>query len=162
MRIVITGDTHIPSRGHEVPAKICQEARKSDLVIHTGDFNSVEAYRSLAQAAPELRAVRGNQDVRELAKLLPTTERFAVDGLRFVVTHGHTWGRPRPSRLAREFAREADVVVYGHLHRPTILPFHGCTVINPGSPVDPRGGRPCYVVAFVEDGELHAELRYIS
>jgi hypothetical protein len=162
LQLLIVGDTHVPTRSRNVPDIIWQEVRKADIVIHTGDFVTVEVLEQFDDEAKELRAVHGNQDTRALRENLPSKLSFELEGVQFVVTHGHAWGRPRPSRIAKEFHGEADYVIYGHLHRSFLLTFGSCTVINPGSPVDPRSGKPSYVLATVSNGELHAEIQELA
>jgi predicted phosphodiesterase len=49
------------------------------------------------------------------------------------VTHGDQFGSPKPDALHREFP-EADIIVYGHTHRPLLeLVDRTVTVMNPGS-----------------------------
>ncbi len=158
MKIVITGDTHVPQRATHIPQCILEAVADADLVIHTGDFNSKAAYEIFANRSKKLYAVRGNRDEGSVEDLLPQNLAFEIEGLRTTLLHGHTYGRPRPSRLVRELGSESDLIIYGHIHRPAVVHFQGCTLINPGSPTDPRGSDPSYISASVNNGTIDAKI----
>jgi putative phosphoesterase len=40
-------------------------------------------------------------------------------------------GSPTPARLAARY--DADVVIYGHTHRPLVTPLEGRLFVNPGA-----------------------------
>jgi putative phosphoesterase len=54
-----------------------------------------------------------------------------VGGLRVHVSHGHELGSPTPAKLAARY--DADVVVYGHTHRPLVTQHDGRLFVNPGA-----------------------------
>jgi putative phosphoesterase len=135
----MVGDTHIPLQAPSMPRALSAAVAAADYVLHTGDFGSLSAYEEFARLARHLRAVRGNHDVHDLDRVLPERDEFELAGRRVVLVHGHRWGRPRPSRMGREFRRVAEVVVYGHLHRPFVGHFGPTLVVNPGTPL-PSGG----------------------
>ena len=47
------------------------------------------------------------------------------------MSHGHEVGAPTPQRLVARY--DADVIVYGHTHRPLITQVEGRWVVNPGA-----------------------------
>ncbi|MFO8061027.1 MAG: YfcE family phosphodiesterase [Bacillota bacterium] len=161
MRIVITGDTHVPQRSENIPESILEAISDADAVIHTGDFNSEDAYQVFVDRSEKLYAVLGNRDERPMEGLLPLDLSFELGGIRTTLLHGHSFGRPRPSRLARELGPKSDLIIYGHIHRPFIVRFRGCTLINPGSPTEPRGSGPSYVRGCISDGSLSAEIVHL-
>jgi putative phosphoesterase len=55
----------------------------------------------------------------------------AIDGIRVHVSHGHEVGSPTPAKLAARY--DADVVVFGHTHRPLISRLGKQLFVNPGS-----------------------------
>lgn len=63
---------------------------------------------------------------------------FTLAGKRCVVLHGDNAGRMEQVRTAGTF----DYVFTGHTHRPQDETFGRTRVLNPGSPVRPRGGPP--------------------
>jgi len=103
-----------------------------DLVLHAGDVGAVSVLRRLEKVAP-VKAVYGNVDGRGLREELPQVVEANADGLVIVVTHGDQFGYPGPRQL-REAFPHADVLVYGHTHRPVVSETDGAAlVLNPGS-----------------------------
>jgi putative phosphoesterase len=51
--------------------------------------------------------------------------------MSFHVSHGHEVGTPTPARLAARY--DADVVIYGHTHRPLVTKLDGRLFVNPGA-----------------------------
>ena len=127
MRLGIISDTHglLRPEVHDVFAKV-------DRILHAGDVGDEGILDELQLIAP-LTAVYGNTDGWRLRQRLPDVAEIAIDGFRFVVTHGDRFGSPRPERL-KEAWPDADVIVYGHTHRPLITGLPDFSVVlNPGS-----------------------------
>ncbi|MDE3171898.1 MAG: metallophosphoesterase family protein [Gemmatimonadota bacterium] len=99
-----------------------------ELILHAGDVGD-GVLEELSAIAP-VRAVCGNTDVpgdpRLAAELLET-----FDGVRVHVSHGHELGQPTPEKLLAAY--DADVLVYGHTHRPLLVRADGRWVVNPGA-----------------------------
>ena len=60
--------------------------------------------------------------------------------------------------------RGADLVMFGHTHRPFFLQKDGMTILNPGSLSFPRqeGRRGSYMIMEVDvDGKLSFEQKYL-
>ena len=99
------------------------------LILHAGDVGGSGILDELRLIAP-VRAVFGNTDPAgdpELAAEITMN----VDGMRVHVSHGHECGSPTPARLADRY--DADVVVYGHTHRPLVTKLGGRLFVNPGA-----------------------------
>src|SRR5882672_10343449 len=127
MRLGIISDTHglLRPEVHEV-------FRDVDRILHAGDVGDESILEELKLIAP-LVAVYGNTDGSDLRSLLPEVLHETIDGFRFVVTHGHRLGAPTPDDLKQEYA-DADVIIYGHTHRPLIRNMPDFSVVlNPGS-----------------------------
>ncbi|NHN41953.1 YfcE family phosphodiesterase [Halorubellus sp. JP-L1] len=159
MRLVIFGDTHVPSRASEIPEWVLDAVREADHVVHTGDFDSQEAYETVTDAAPSLTAVAGNMDPRNLD--VSVVEPFEREGVRFVVTHGTgpvESYRERVLDVGRE--EDADVVVAGHTHEVVDEVVDGIRLLNPGSATGaaPATRTTLYEVEVV-DGDLDVTLR---
>ena len=61
-------------------------------------------------------------------------------------------------------ARGADIVIFGHTHRPVARHEDGIYLFNPGSLSYPRqeGRRPSYLLLYTyEDGSLRYEIKYL-
>jgi len=100
-----------------------------DAVYHAGDVGGPEVLAILARIAP-VQAVLGNTDVRDDPRLcLHFAER--VGGLTVHVSHGHEVGIPSPERLLARY--DADVIVFGHTHRPLVARAGRRLVVNPGA-----------------------------
>jgi putative phosphoesterase len=99
------------------------------LILHAGDVGGSGILDELRLIAP-VRAVLGNTDPAgdpELADEILMN----VEGMSVHVSHGHEVGSPTPERLADRY--DADVVVYGHTHRPLVTKLGGRLFVNPGA-----------------------------
>jgi putative phosphoesterase len=99
------------------------------LILHAGDVGGSGILDELQLIAP-VRAVFGNTDPvgdPELAEEILIN----VDDVSLHVSHGHECGSPTPARLAGRY--DADVVVYGHTHRPLVTKLDGRLFVNPGA-----------------------------
>ena len=106
-----------------------------DLIVHAGDVGGGRVLEALSAVAP-VHAVYGNVDVRD--GLLPAAFDRDLAGVRVHVSHGHEVGRPTPARLAARY--RADVIVYGHTHRPLVEHVGPILVVNPGAAGPARFG----------------------
>lgn len=100
-----------------------------ELILHSGDVGGSVVLDELRLIAP-VRAVFGNTDPPGEPGL---TEEIVVsiDGIRVHVSHGHEVGSPTPAKLAARY--DADVVVFGHTHRPLVSRFGTQLFVNPGA-----------------------------
>lgn len=99
-----------------------------ELILHAGDVGTVSVLRELETIAP-VRAVRGNVDDETLG--LPDKLTLDLEGLSIHVSHGNELGSPAPDALVRRY--RADVIVYGHTHRPRVEHVGSTLVVNPGA-----------------------------
>jgi putative phosphoesterase len=97
-------------------------------ILHAGDVGGSAVLDTLSSIAPIL-AVCGNVDPFD--GLLP--QRLAIDagGLSIHVSHGDELGSPTPAKLLARYS--ADVLVYGHTHRPLVERDGRRLVVNPGA-----------------------------
>jgi len=100
-----------------------------ELILHAGDVGGDEILIELGLIAP-VRAVYGNTDAPGHPELAGAID-IAIDGVSIHVSHGHEVGSPTPQKLLERYA--ADVVVYGHTHRPLIARASERLVVNPGA-----------------------------
>jgi putative phosphoesterase len=99
------------------------------LILHAGDVGGSAILDELRLIAP-VRAVLGNTD--PLGEPEFSEEILMdVDDISLHVSHGHECGSPTPARLADRY--DADVVVYGHTHRPLVTRLDGRLFVNPGA-----------------------------
>jgi putative phosphoesterase len=127
MRLGVISDTHGLLRPEVFPA-----FAEVDHILHAGDVGSVDILAELEGLAP-LTAVYGNTDGFDIRDRLPQVARLELDGFDIVVTHGDQLGSPTPEKLNTLFP-EAQVIIYGHTHRPLLTIVDVVvTVMNPGS-----------------------------
>ena len=140
MRILVVSDTHLPSLAQTLPSKLLEEAGSCEMILHAGDLVSMEVLNDLSRLAP-VNAVRGNMDLPEVARQLPSTRILSLDKWRIGLTHGHEGrGADTTERARNGFsAKDADCVVFGHSHVPMSIRVDGILLFNPGSPVAGRG-----------------------
>jgi hypothetical protein len=126
-----------------------------DAIFHAGDVGGAEILAVLARIAP-VQAVLGNTDVRDDPRL---RLHFAepVGGLTVHVSHGHELGILTPARLLERY--DADVIVFGHTHRPLVFRSGRRLVVNPGSAGPRRFSLvPSVARLTIRDGIARAEI----
>jgi len=149
MRILLVSDTH----GHNNNFfQVIDEQGPFDMVIHCGDAEGSEYILEQAAGCP-LHIVMGNCD---FFSDLPREEEIQVEGKKILITHGHYYSVNCGVETLMEEAeaRDIDIAVFGHTHRPTIAYGKKSMVLNPGSLTYPRqDGRQCsYMVLELEEG----------
>lgn len=134
MRIVVLSDTHIPRVAHDLPAAIYDEIKKSDMIIHAGDFVEKEIYDKLS-AMKEMKAVYGNMDANSLHGILNQKEIMQIGRVRIGLIHGHGAPRDIVETVNNEFTN-VNAIVFGHSHSAMNIVKDGILFFNPGSPTD--------------------------
>lgn len=134
-RAVVLADTHMPRRARELPRLLLDALATADLVIHLGDFTEGDLAGELASLAP-LYAVHGNNDSPQIRDRFPATLTMTLEGHSAVLLHGHLGGRTALEAARR--VQAADLVLFGHSHRPWCSREDGRLLFNPGSPTDRR------------------------
>ena len=128
-----------------------------ELILHAGDVGGDEILDELALIAP-VRAVFGNTYDISNPRLSASID-IVVGGLRIHVSHGHELGVPKPDKLLARYA--ADVIVYGHTHKPLITKADGRLVVNPGAAGAARFDlKPS--VAILEIGNSGVDVRIVA
>jgi putative phosphoesterase len=130
-----------------------------ELILHAGDVGGAAILDELRLIAP-VRAVFGNTDPPDHPEL-STELSVQVNGLRVHVSHGHEVGSPTPEKLAERY--DADVVVYGHTHRPLVTRKDGMLFVNPGAAGPKRFNiSPSVARLMIVDGRAEVEIIDIS
>ncbi|WP_304117790.1 metallophosphoesterase [Mycolicibacterium bacteremicum] len=155
MRLLLISDTHLPTRARDLPAEVWAAVDAADVVIHAGDWMSVDLLDQLADRAARLIGCWGNNDGDDLRARLPERADVTLDGVRFTVTHETGASAGRDERMARLYP-DTDVLVFGHSHIPwDATASTGLRLLNPGSPTDRRRQPHCtYMTAELADGVL--------
>ncbi len=163
MKAVVISDTHIPSRARDIPKVIWNEIETADLIIHAGDFTTVDFYVELKSVKP-IKAVHGNMDEIELFHLLKEKEIFELEGVKVGLTHG--FGAPYgiEQRVLKMFEKdEVDLIIFGHSHIPVFKEINGIKLLNPGTPTDTiYARRQSYAILEIKDKTIRAEIKYLS
>ena len=159
MRVLIVSDTHGRHGGLD---RALQEAGNIDMLIHLGDVEGGETYID-AVADCEKHIIRGNND---FFSELPREEEFYIGSHKVFITHGHAYYVSLDPEYIREEgkARGAEIVMFGHTHRPFFEDDNGIIVLNPGSLSYPRqeGRRPSFIIMELDSqGEAHYTINYL-
>lgn len=160
MKVLIVSDTH----GREQNlAEALEQTGPIDQLIHLGDVEGgAEHIRELGGDAPAA-IIAGNND---FFCDLPNERIFTLGGHRIFMTHGHGYFVHSGTLYLKREARKkgADIVMFGHTHKPYMEEDNELLVLNPGSLSLPRqeGHRPTYIVMEIaDDGQISYELCYL-
>ncbi|MFX1575230.1 MAG: metallophosphoesterase family protein [Promethearchaeota archaeon] len=140
--IGLIGDTHIPSRGAEIPKFIINDFKEKniDYLFHLGDFTKPEVYRNLQETFGEDKVIGiiGNMDGHKLRNILPETREFNLFGHKIFMTHGMGGPHNIIKRLNERYdLSKYEIVIFGHTHHPfNERGKDGKLYLNPGSPTD--------------------------
>lgn len=152
MRIGLISDTHGRLR-----STVFERLRGVDRILHAGDIGPIDLLMELGTIAP-VTAVYGNTDRMDVRERLDDVAEMDLRGFRIVVMHGHQLGSPTPASL-RGARPGADVIVYGHTHRPLIDDEPGAAlVVNPGAAGAARFGTPPSVGVLTLNDRASVEL----
>ena len=158
MKVLIVSDTHKKNENYFYVL----EKEKPDLVIHCGDAEGSEYALTKAADCP-VEIVLGNND---FFSELPRELMLDIGPYKVWVVHGHNYyvsmGNENLKREAVE--RGADIVFYGHTHRPVIYMDDDVIAVNPGSLSYPRqeGRRPSYALMEMDNRDaLQFSICYI-
>ena len=147
MKILIVSDTH---GRHSAFDKALKEAGKIDALVHLGDTEGGEDYIEAVCGCPAY-VLAGNNDffsdnLREMEVVFGTKKAFMTHGHYYYVSLG-------PERIIEEGKmRNADIVMFGHTHKPFLEMIDGMIVLNPGSLSYPRqeGRKGSYIMMEIE------------
>jgi len=160
MLIAVISDTHLPRGPRRLPATCVERIVGADLLLHAGDFSTLDVLRDLEAIGPPVAGVHGNVDSADLRRLLPEERVVEAGGARIAMLHDAGERTGRLERMRRRFGDRADVVVFGHSH----LPLHeqapdGFQILNPGSPTERRRA-PTHTMGLisVSDGSARCEI----
>jgi putative phosphoesterase len=147
--IGVIADTHVPDKAKALHPQVLPILRQSGVsaILHAGDISSPAVLAALGDIAP-VYAVLGNRDWVFIRRL-PLHRTLTFEGVTIGLTHSHgglrnyiigkfqyiaegyNLERFKP-RLLETFPT-ADVIVFGHTHRPLIRWVNGKLFFNPGS-----------------------------
>ena len=151
MKVLIVSDTH---GRHERLLQVLRREEPVDMLIHCGDTEGGEDWIRQHTRCFSVPIVKGNND---FFSNLPPELDLDIEGYHVFMTHGHNYGVSMGiERIVEEAqSRKADIVMFGHTHRPLTEKIDGLWVINPGSLSYPRqeGHDPTYIVMHITEGK---------
>lgn len=149
MKILVIADSH----GRVDNLIRAVELVRPDYVLHLGDCQrDLEELRREFPSLP-MEGVPGNCDWGSC----DTPERLIeLGGVRILLLHGHTRNVKSSPMAAMYAAREwgAQVLLFGHTHRPLVDNDGTLLTLNPGAAGDPL--RPTCGVLTIENGNADA------
>lgn len=159
MKILIVSDTHRYNANY---LKVVEKTGPLDMVVHCGDVEGSELVISQAAGCP-VEMVQGNND---FFSELPREKEFMIGQYKVWLTHGHNYYIAMNSDVIKQEARarEADIVMCGHTHKPVVDIGSGLTLINPGSISYPRqdNRKPSYIIMEIDAaGAAHYTINYL-
>ena len=150
MKVLLVSDTH----GRNLNLEDVLDIETPDFLCHMGDLEGSEDYIRLITKCP-LAMVSGNNDF--WTDLNPEVT-FELQGFRIFMTHGHRYCAHAGNEQLKSAGRrnKADIVLFGHTHRPTLEFDEDIIVANPGSMTYPRKEKrkPSYMVLYLEKGKV--------
>ncbi len=160
MKILIVSDTH---RRDENLSAVLEKEGPIDRLIHLGDVEESRNYIIQAAGCP-VDMVAGNND---FMWDLPREKEIMLGKYKVLLTHGHYYYVSLDTKMLRREARarEFDIAMYGHTHKPRIEEHDGLIIMNPGSLSYPRqeGRKPSYIIMEIDEEEkIHAEIKFLQ
>lgn len=148
MKIGIISDTH-----NYLDPKVVELFAGVDHILHAGDVGLMTIIHQLENIAP-VTAVLGNTDsgipLREM-------ERVELGGTKFLIRHivdPH-------EREGNPWAAGADVVIFGHTHKPAQVKVGGTLFLNPGYAGKQRFELPRSLATMTLAGEPRIEVHWL-
>lgn len=162
MRIGVIADTHLRSGRVRLPQKLKQGLAGVDLILHAGDWMTMELLPELERIAP-VEGVAGNNDGRDIIDRFGFSKILELAGYRIGLIHGHQGYRHTPLNAAAAFADQAvDAIIFGHSHIPFNQILQGVLLFNPGSPTDKRAQSEYSFGILQLQDKIEAEIIYFQ
>lgn len=161
MRIGVVSDTHLRS-GKTLPQTLIDGLKGVDLILHAGDWVSMDVADQLEAIAP-LDGVAGNNDGQDIIERFKLSKVLELGNYRIGIVHGDGFRTTTELRAWDTFAgQRVDVIIFGHSHIPLKVIHEGVLLLNPGSPTDKRWQQQ-YSYGIIELGEeIQSHLFYFD
>lgn len=129
MRILVLSDSHGSRRKVDL-ALLAQP--KAEVVLHLGDGAGDLEYARFEHPDKAFFQVTGNCDY---FGDFPVEDTITIDGHKILFTHGHAYRVKYTMEQLLHHARDigAEIVVFGHTHRPETGYEDGLYWMNPGA-----------------------------
>lgn len=160
MKVLVVSDTHGNHKGLEAALKAIGPI---DMFLHLGDVEKGEDYLE-ALVDCETHFIRGNND---FFADLPGEKEIRIDGHKVFITHGHYYYVSLETDYLGDEAvsRGAEIVMFGHTHRPIWIDRGDVVLLNPGSIAYPRQAgrkRSFMVIHTSADGVFQFEQYFLE
>ena len=106
-----------------------------DEIWHAGDIGDMSILEQLREIAP-VRAVRGNIDHGDVARICPEVHEFEIEGVKVWMTHiGGYPGRYSPGVKKLLHDEKIKLMISGHSHILKVMPDKELNMlhVNPGA-----------------------------
>jgi putative phosphoesterase len=164
-KVGVVSDTHLPRFGRALPRALVRGLRRAGVtrILHLGDMTDLLAVPLFEAIAP-FDAVAGNNDGQDIRARFSRRKIVQVEGVRIGMIHGDGRRGTAKSRALEAFAAdEADVILFGHSHRPYVGRDGGRLIANPGSPTDKRlNPLYSYAILTVDANRARVDLRFYA
>lgn len=134
---------------------------------HCGCKYEDPVQEEMANKSFEWTKKHSSPETKEYLKTLPFSISFAAAGKRVQLFHATPsknnlyWFEDRPDKFFREMAEktDAEVMIYGHTHKPYRKDFKGKIFINAGSVGKPKDGDPraCITLLTITTDKVNVE-----
>ena len=153
MKVLICSDSHGARRSL---LRVLEKESPQTLLFLGDGLRDLESLQLLCPTM-KIVAVQGNCDM-----LSPAAQQdllIELEQVRIYLCHGHRWSvKTGLERLEREGRRlGAQLVLFGHTHRPLLRETDALTLLNPGSIGD--GLTVSYAVAEIAGGAFSCTLK---
>jgi len=163
--IGVVSDTHFPRFGRALPRALERGLRRAGVarILHLGDMTDLLAVPLFEAIAP-FDAVAGNNDGAAIRERFGRRKVVRVEGVRIGLVHGDGRRGTTMSRALEAFGDdEADVILFGHSHRPVVAREGRILVANPGSPTDKRmNPLYSYAILVIDDRSARVDLKFYA
>ena len=163
--IGVVSDTHFPRFGRALPRALERGLRRAGvtLILHLGDMTDLLAVPLFEAIAP-FDAVAGNNDGQAIRERFGRRKIVEVEGIRIGLVHGDGRRGTTMSRALEAFGDdEADVILFGHSHRPLVAREGRVLIANPGSPTDKRmNPLYSYAVLAIDGRAARVDLKFYA
>jgi putative phosphoesterase len=159
MKVLIISDTHGLRNTFDA---VIEKEQDIDMLIHLGDVERDEDYIQSMVKCPAI-ILSGNND---FFSQLPTEREITIGDYKVFLTHGHSYYVSIETKTLRRvaMAKGANIVMFGHTHKPYMDVDGDIKIINPGSISYPRqeGRKNTYIIMEMDkEGNLHFELKNV-
>jgi putative phosphoesterase len=163
--IGVVSDTHFPRFGRALPRALERGLRGAGVtrILHLGDMTDLLAVPLFEAIAP-FDAVAGNNDGAAIRERFGRRKIVRVEDVRIGMVHGDCKrGSAKTCALDAFGADEADVILFGHSHRPLVAREGRLLLANPGSPTDKRiNPLYSYAILVVDGASARVDLKFYA